>query len=41
MKDGDLLAVTGPAGSVAFPLTVTDMPDRVVWVPLNSAGRGV
>ncbi|MGW7705421.1 NADH-quinone oxidoreductase subunit G [Streptomyces sp. NPDC054771] len=41
VKDGDLLAVTGPAGSVAFPLKVTDMPDRVVWVPLNSVGRGV
>ncbi|MER6105349.1 NADH-quinone oxidoreductase subunit G [Streptomyces sp. NPDC001832] len=41
VKDGDLLAVTGPAGSVEFPLKVTDMPDRVVWVPLNSTGRGV
>ncbi|MER6097912.1 NADH-quinone oxidoreductase subunit G [Streptomyces sp. NPDC001728] len=41
VKDGDLLEVTGPAGSVAFPLQVTEMPDRVVWVPLNSAGRGV
>lgn len=26
---------------MAFPLQVTEMPDRVVWVPLNSAGRGV
>ncbi|MFF1507859.1 NADH-quinone oxidoreductase subunit G [Streptomyces sp. NPDC058326] len=41
VKDGDVLEVTGPAGSVAFPLQVTEMPDRVVWVPLNSAGRGV
>ncbi|GGU92745.1 NADH-quinone oxidoreductase subunit G [Streptomyces litmocidini] len=41
VKDGDLLEVTGPAGSVAFPLQVTEMPDRVVWLPLNSAGRGV
>ncbi|NEC69903.1 molybdopterin dinucleotide binding domain-containing protein, partial [Streptomyces sp. SID9727] len=41
VKDGDLLAVSGPAGSVELPLRVTDMPDRVVWVPLNSTGRGV
>ncbi|CAM5325354.1 NADH-quinone oxidoreductase subunit G [Streptomyces narbonensis] len=41
VKDGDTLEVTGPAGSVAFPLRVTEMPDRVVWLPLNSAGAGV
>ncbi|MFE4452393.1 NADH-quinone oxidoreductase subunit G [Streptomyces sp. NPDC056796] len=41
VKDGDLLAVTGPAGTTELPLTVTEMPDRVVWVPLNSVGRGV
>ncbi|GCD44857.1 NADH-quinone oxidoreductase subunit G [Streptomyces paromomycinus] len=41
VKDGDLLAVTGPAGSVRLPLAVTPMPDRVVWLPLNSVGGGV
>ncbi|MFE5209110.1 NADH-quinone oxidoreductase subunit G [Streptomyces sp. NPDC056600] len=41
VKDGDQVAVTGPAGSVALPLTVTAMPDRVVWLPLNSTGGGV
>ncbi|MET9649549.1 MULTISPECIES: NADH-quinone oxidoreductase subunit G [unclassified Streptomyces] len=41
VKDGDLLAVTGPAGSVHLPLQVTEMPDRVVWLPLNSTGGGV
>ncbi|MFH8223830.1 NADH-quinone oxidoreductase subunit G [Streptomyces sp. NPDC018057] len=41
VADGDLLAVTGPAGTTAFPLEVTEMPDRVVWLPLNSAGAGV
>lgn len=41
VKDGDLLAVTGPAGSVRLPLRVTPMPDRVVWLPLNSVGGGV
>ncbi|MFF1418338.1 NADH-quinone oxidoreductase subunit G [Streptomyces sp. NPDC058280] len=41
VKDGDELAVTGPAGTVTFPLRVTRMPDRVVWLPLNSTGGGV
>ena len=41
VKDGDVLAVTGPAGAVELPLQVTEMPDRVVWLPLNSAGSGV
>ncbi|MGW1270457.1 molybdopterin-dependent oxidoreductase, partial [Streptomyces sp. NPDC002491] len=41
VADGDLLAVTGPAGTVALPLQITVMPDRVVWLPLNSTGRGV
>lgn len=41
VKDGDLLAVTGPAGSVELPLRITEMPDRVVWLPLNSTGAGV
>ncbi|MFE3283885.1 molybdopterin dinucleotide binding domain-containing protein, partial [Streptomyces sp. NPDC059233] len=41
VRSGDVLAVTGPAGSVELPLRVTEMPDRVVWLPLDSAGRGV
>ncbi|KQX10534.1 NADH-quinone oxidoreductase subunit G [Streptomyces sp. Root431] len=41
VKDGDTLEITGPAGSVTFPLQVTEMPDRVVWLPLNSTGAGV
>ncbi|MEN8653984.1 NADH-quinone oxidoreductase subunit G [Streptomyces sp. 21So2-11] len=41
VKDGDLLAVSGPAGTVQLPLQVTPMPDRVVWLPLNSTGGGV
>lgn len=40
VKDGDPLAVTGPAGAVVLPLCVTPMPDRVVWLPLNSPGGG-
>ncbi|MFE2551482.1 NADH-quinone oxidoreductase subunit G [Streptomyces sp. NPDC059355] len=41
VKDGDVLAVTGPAGSAELPLRITEMPDRVVWLPLNSTGHGV
>ncbi|MCX5186504.1 NADH-quinone oxidoreductase subunit G [Streptomyces sp. NBC_00268] len=41
VKEGDLLAVTGSAGTVELPLQITEMPDRVVWLPLNSAGGGV
>ncbi|MDQ0776628.1 NADH-quinone oxidoreductase subunit G [Streptomyces aurantiacus] len=41
VKDGDTLAVTGPAGVLELPLLITRMPDRVVWLPLNSAGQGV
>ncbi|MFD5077415.1 NADH-quinone oxidoreductase subunit G [Streptomyces sp. NPDC058371] len=41
IKEGDLLAVTGPSGSVELPLQITEMPDRVVWLPLNSTGGGV
>ncbi|MGW6026408.1 NADH-quinone oxidoreductase subunit G [Streptomyces sp. NPDC055099] len=41
VKDGDVLAVSGPTGATELPLLVTEMPDRVVWLPLNSTGGGV
>ncbi|MFD3353027.1 NADH-quinone oxidoreductase subunit G [Streptomyces fradiae] len=41
VRDGDPLRVTGPGGSVTLPLRVTEMPDRVVWLPLRSTGDGV
>ncbi|MFJ3925577.1 NADH-quinone oxidoreductase subunit G [Streptomyces sp. NPDC090022] len=41
VKNGDSLAVTGPSGTVVLPLQITEMPDRVVWLPLNSRGHGV
>ncbi|MFH8985303.1 NADH-quinone oxidoreductase subunit G [Streptomyces varsoviensis] len=41
VADGAELAVSGPAGTVRLPLCVTEMPDRVVWLPLNSVGGGV
>ncbi|MEC3996317.1 NADH-quinone oxidoreductase subunit G [Actinacidiphila sp. DG2A-62] len=41
LAEGDPVTVTGPEGSVTLPLAVTPMPDRVVWLPLNSTGGGV
>ncbi len=41
VRDGESLAVTGPAGTLRLPVAVTPMPDRVVWLPLNSVGGGV
>ncbi|BBX74473.1 NADH-quinone oxidoreductase subunit G [Mycobacterium shinjukuense] len=40
-EDGDAVTVSTPRGSITLPLTVTDMPDRVVWLPLNSPGSAV
>ncbi|MEU3329005.1 NADH-quinone oxidoreductase subunit G [Streptomyces albus] len=41
VRDGEQLAVAGPRGEVRLPLRITEMPDRVVWLPLNSVGGGV
>ncbi|QUR66718.1 NADH-quinone oxidoreductase subunit G [Mycobacterium spongiae] len=38
---GDSVTVSTSRGSITLPLTVTDMPDRVVWLPLNSPGSAV
>lgn len=40
LRDGQPVAVTGPAGSVTLTLRVTQMPDGVIWLPLNSTGGG-
>ena len=39
--DGDNVTVSTARGSIMLPLTITDMPDRVVWLPLNSPGSAV
>ncbi|GAA2661347.1 NADH-quinone oxidoreductase subunit G [Streptomyces aculeolatus] len=40
--DGDPVAVTGPAGTVTLPLRITaELPDQVVWLPLQSTAPGV
>jgi NADH-quinone oxidoreductase subunit G len=39
--DGGWLAVSTEAGSITLPLVVTEMPDRVVWLPTKSPGSTV
>ncbi|WP_459546756.1 NADH-quinone oxidoreductase subunit G [Nocardia sp. X0981] len=36
--EGEPVIVGTPRGSVTLPLAVTEMPDRVVWLPMNSPG---
>jgi NADH-quinone oxidoreductase subunit G len=38
---GEEVTVSTDRGSITLPLNVTDMPDRVVWLPLNSPGSAV
>jgi NADH-quinone oxidoreductase subunit G len=39
--EGDSVTVGTLRGSVTLPLALADLPDRVVWLPLNSAGSSV
>lgn len=39
--DGDKVTVSTSRGAVILPLHITEMPDRVVWLPLNSSGSAV
>ncbi|CAN5727204.1 NADH-quinone oxidoreductase subunit G [soil metagenome] len=39
--DGDLVTVSTDRGSISLPLAITTMPDRVVWLPMNSPGSAV
>jgi NADH-quinone oxidoreductase subunit G len=41
VADGAGLMVSSGRGSVTLPLEITEMPDRVVWVPQNSPGSRV
>lgn len=38
---GEDVTVSTSRGSITLPLNITDMPDRVVWLPLNSPGSAV
>jgi NADH-quinone oxidoreductase subunit G len=39
--DGGKVTVATGRGSITVPLEITDMPDRVVWLPTNSAGSAI
>ncbi|WP_433655257.1 NADH-quinone oxidoreductase subunit G [Nocardia sp. CA-128927] len=39
--EGNSVTVSTDRGSITLPLVITDMPDRVVWLPLNSPGSAV
>ncbi|MEU1980709.1 NADH-quinone oxidoreductase subunit G [Nocardia sp. NPDC019395] len=39
--DGDPVTVGTAQGTVTLPLAVTEMPDRVVWLPMNSPGCSI
>ncbi|SDN66530.1 NADH dehydrogenase subunit G [Klenkia soli] len=41
VTDGEPVTVTGPAGAITLPARITEMPDRVVWLPMNSPGSHV
>jgi NADH-quinone oxidoreductase subunit G len=41
VADGEHVVVGSDRGSLTLPLTITEMPDRVVWVPTNSVGSTV
>ncbi len=40
-EDGDLITARTPRGTITLPLVITDMGDRVLWLPLNSPGSAV
>ncbi|HTW02216.1 MAG TPA: NADH-quinone oxidoreductase subunit G [Streptosporangiaceae bacterium] len=39
--DGDKVTVATDRGAITVPVQIADMPDRVVWLPTNSAGCAV
>lgn len=38
---GDPVTIGTDHGHITLPLVITDMPDRVVWLPMNSPGSDV
>jgi NADH-quinone oxidoreductase subunit G len=41
VAEGDKVTVATDRGEITVPLEIADMPDRVVWLPANSAGCAV
>ena len=38
---GEDITVRTERGGITVPLVITEMPDRVVWLPMNSAGSAI
>lgn len=41
VANGELVAITTEHGQIAFPLVISNMPDRVVWIPARTPGFAV
>ena len=41
VADGGKVTVATERGTITVPVEIADMPDRVVWLPTNSAGCAV
>ncbi|RDH73967.1 NADH-quinone oxidoreductase subunit G [Mycolicibacterium moriokaense] len=39
--EGDSVIVSSDSGAITLPLAIADLPDRVVWLPLNSSSSAV
>jgi NADH-quinone oxidoreductase subunit G len=39
--DGGKVSVATSRGVITVPVEIADMPDRVVWLPANSAGSAI
>ncbi len=39
--EGDSVIVSTQRGAITLPLAIADLPDRVVWLPLNSTDSAV
>ena len=41
VADAGLVTVATGKGAITVPVEITEMPDRIVWLPTNSAGSAV
>ena len=41
VASGDMVQVSTDRGAISLPLSLTEMPDRVVWLPGNSPGSAI
>ncbi|WP_123029661.1 NADH-quinone oxidoreductase subunit G [Mycolicibacterium stellerae] len=41
VAESDSVVISTISGSITLPLAIVDLPDRVVWLPLNSTGSTV